>query len=292
MRARTIAAAALMCLALVSWLTGCGPAREPEEGSATVYYVAEPGGDVSSAVAGEARALPRGEDAVSGTVSLLTTPPETPGLTSPYPEGTRVESWRLEGTTLYLDFNEPYGQLTGVGLTLADYCTVLTLTGLEEVEQVYITAAGEELPERAGQMLRAEDVLLYDQPQSPVVLRLYLWFPSEEGGLGSEYREIPVSEDTGRVMAIVGALCDGPESRGYLAFLPQSADGVSGWVEDGICYLNLPAAWVEFLSRPEAAVPRDTAFQAIAGAMVELEDVTRVQFLQEGEELSSWNATR
>ena len=275
---------------LLACLSGCGGAKEETDGF-TVYYAATAASDSRTAVAGEQWVLPEDMEPVAGAVSLLETEPVTPGLVSPYPAGTQVRSWRLEGGTLYVDFNEPYSRLTGVQLTLADYCTVLTLTQLDEVEQVCITAAGEELPERTHQMLRAEDVLLQDENQAPVILQLHLWFPTASGSLGAEYREVSVPEDSGRAMAVLRALCAGPENKDFQTFLPESADGVSAWTEGDTCYLNLPSAWVKFLSGEDAAVPQEAAFQAIANAMVELEGITIVRFMEEGQFLSVWSVT-
>ena len=180
---------------LLACLAGCGTVQK-EDGDITVYYVATADSDIRSAVAGESWRLPEDMDSISGALSLLETDPVTPGLVSPYPEGARVDSWRQEGDTLYVDFTEPYSQLTGVQLTLADYCTVLTLTQLEGVEQVCVTAGGEALPERTHQLLRAEDVLFDNGDRAPTILRLHLWFPTATGSLGAEYREVPVPEDT------------------------------------------------------------------------------------------------
>jgi hypothetical protein len=92
-------------------------------------------------------------------------------------------------------------------------------------------------------------------------------------------------------MAVVQALCAGPENKDYQTFLPESADGVSAWTEGDTCYLNLPSSWVEFLSREDAVVPETTAFQATANAIVELDGVTVVRFLEEGQLLSIWSVT-
>ena len=71
--------------------------------------------------------------------------------------------------------------------------------------------------------------------------------------------------------------------------MSQIATNAASWMEGSVCYLNLPSSWVEFLTGEEAVIPQDTAFQAIAGALVELEGVTTVRFLEEGEFLSVWS---
>ena len=56
-----------------------------------------------------------------------------------------------------MDFSSRYASLSGIDLTLADYSVVLTLTQLEEVEAVMITAEGELIPYRDHQRLTAGD---------------------------------------------------------------------------------------------------------------------------------------
>ena len=74
---------------------------------------------------------------------LLDGPPPDSGLRSPFPAGTRLLGWQLDQDgLLWVDLSESYGSLTGIGLTLADYCLTFTLCQLEEVERVSITVSG------------------------------------------------------------------------------------------------------------------------------------------------------
>ena len=58
------------------------------------------------------------------------------GVTSPLPEGTELQSLSIKGRRAYVDFNFRYASLTGMDLSLADYCVTLTLTQLEEISAV------------------------------------------------------------------------------------------------------------------------------------------------------------
>lgn len=110
----------------------------------------------SGALEWEFRSLPEGEETVEGLMDLLFSGPEEPGLRSPFPGGTYLRGWSLEEGRLTLDLSETYGGLAGVDLTLADGCIVLTLSQLEEVEEVYITVEGRHRPFRDQVYTRAD----------------------------------------------------------------------------------------------------------------------------------------
>ena len=62
-----------------------------------------------------------------------------------------------------MGLSEQYGALADISLTLADYCVVLTLSQLAEVEQVEITAQGHWAVYRSHQELSAEEAVLWDE---------------------------------------------------------------------------------------------------------------------------------
>lgn len=148
-------------LALALLCSSCaarGSREGPAEGEAEVWFLADVNGEKGSALASEYRSLPQGEE-LEGLLSLLLSGPEELNLSSPFPRGTAVKSWRLEGDLALVDLSEAYGELFGVGLSLADGCIVLTLCQLEKVERVYLTVEGRPRPFR-DQVLSPQDFLL------------------------------------------------------------------------------------------------------------------------------------
>ena len=146
MRRRIAALGCLLALAA----GGCAPRPEEPEGGYCVYY---------SALSDRFAPLPldcepfegSGGDPIPALVDALLSPPETQGLTSPFPEGVRLLSWEVEEGRLHLDLSEQYGGLSGVDLTVADACLTLTLCQVEGVESVYVTVEGREIPYRRVQ---------------------------------------------------------------------------------------------------------------------------------------------
>src|SRR5699024_5504168 len=92
-------------------------------------------------------------------------------------------------------FSEPYGGLSGIDLTLANYCLTLTLCQVEDVDAVQVTVEGETLPFQTTTQLRPEDVILSGSEEQPIYYTAALWFPRTSGeGLGLEYRQMMLVE--------------------------------------------------------------------------------------------------
>ena len=144
----------LLLLALLL-LPGC-TGQSPEETGYDVYFLSKSGGE--AALDAEVRTLQPEEDPVEGLLGLLLAGPEGENLRRTIPEGVTLRSWTLENGLLTVDLSGRYGSLSGVALTLADYSVVLTLTQVEGVEAVTVTAEGEQIPYRDHQRLTARDV--------------------------------------------------------------------------------------------------------------------------------------
>ena len=158
--------AALLAAALL--LCACGSSTQREErGEYVLYFLAEidetahgPALDWENYPAGD-RAPEPGE-----LLTALLAGPTREGLSSPFPKGVTLRSWAWEEErpgVLQVTLSEQYGALTDVSLTLADYCLVLTLSQLEEVEQVEIISGGYSSSYRSHQLLSAEEAVLWDE---------------------------------------------------------------------------------------------------------------------------------
>lgn len=145
------------------------PASEPAEGAYTLYFVSTENRTDGAALASELFSLPQGTEEAEGLLRLLLGGPEDPELRSPFPAGTSLRGWSIQEGTAYVDLSEAYGGLSGVDLTLADGCVVLTLCQLEEVEAVYLTVEGRPRPFRDQVLVPADflldNALVEEEPQ-------------------------------------------------------------------------------------------------------------------------------
>ena len=143
-------------LGLLLLLTACAP-RQPKtnEPQLALYYLStqEHGPAlVSQPYYGKA-------DPWAMILALLEGP-NSDALRSPYPSELTLRGCKLKDGRLTVNFSEHYGELAAVDLTLADYCLVLTLCQLEEVDTVEITVMGRPIPHRSHQLLTQEGAVL------------------------------------------------------------------------------------------------------------------------------------
>ena len=282
---RIISIVLALCLALA--LAGCGVARlRQEESGLKLYYCPEDltqlsGGDALCYATVPWDTLPDGDrqERVEAALALLMGSRE--GFESPIPAGTRLLGCTMVGGTVWVDFSETYGQLSGMDLTTADYCVTLTLTQLEGVHVVRITVAGRELAYRDTNLLLAGDVLLTSTDDVVRSLAVQLYFPDGDGALTAEDRLLNLYEGESRAGVVVDALLAGPESDALLPLVPEGFSVVSARLDDEMCYLNLSAESALLL--PEDAAAQETVLMGLVRSLRSVEGVSAVQFLVDGE---------
>ena len=281
----------LLC-ALALALTGCAPAA----GGGTdqpVYFAAPlPEGEPARPVQGpavlcETRRIPEQADLLTALVECLLSGPVSDELRSPFPAGVyQLAPPTLTDGVCQVDLSEHYGGLSGVDLTVADYCIALTLLQVEGVEAVSILVEGEPISYRDHQLLRETDVLLSSAEDEPVYLSAALCFLREEGGLAAERRELLIPGGSAPAEVLLQALLAGPETPGLSLPLPADAQPVDLWVDEGgVCYVNFDAA---FLSGSAAPGQDRLLLYAIVNTLCQLPNVDAVFLLVEGESVEEF----
>ncbi len=192
--------------------------------------------------------------------------------------GAELVSLTLERRRVDVDFSRQYASLTDIDLTLADYCVTLTLTQLENVNAVSITAGGQMLPQRRSRILTAADPLLGQTEDTlrPVSVELYFW-DNESETLVVEERTLELYEGQSRVDAVLSELAAGPERGDLTRSVPEMLDVLSARVQDGVCYLYLTGA--EVLSA--------SAIEAIELSVQSLPNLSEVRLALEGAALTT-----
>ena len=282
----------MLCALLL--LAGCAPAGDGEGSAYEVYFAAalpDSGADdpvQGPAVQWETRRLPQDADVLSGLVECLLSGPVSDGLRSPFPDGVYQRSApTLTDGVCEVDLSERYGGLSGVDLTIADYCIALTLCQVEGVEAVSILVEGEPISYRDHQLLRESDAVLSSAEDEPVYLSADLCFLREEGGLAMEHRELLVPSGSAPESVLLQALLAGPETEGLSAPLSGEVRVIDLWVNDsGICYVNFDAAFLS--NQPTSASHARLTLYAIVNTLCQLPNVDAVAFLVEGESISDY----
>ena len=276
-------------LALVL-LSGCAMAQQNATETAantySLYFAADPnltlGGDavaVQHTVVENSQELDVQTLAETMVRRLLEGPEANSTLSSPFPKGTMLLSLTLDGPRATVDLSASYGTLSGIQLTLADYCITLTLTQLTGISVVSITVQGEELAYRNSQSFRARDVLLTSTEDVVGTLDVTLWFADGAGTLTPESRVLKLYEGDTQTEALMAALVAGPETKGLVSALPEGFSVLSVWTEEDICYVNLPSALLESPTVNDA--PR--IVRVLVDSLCSLESISGVQIRVDGE---------
>ena len=280
---------ALLC-ALMLLLPACGGGSGGE--GYLVYFVSDaPGQEVrlgGSALDAERRTLPQGADPLEGLVECLLSGPISGGLRSPIPDNVRqLSAPAVEDGVCQVNLSEGYGSLSGVELTLADYCITLTLCQVPGVEAVSINVQGAPIPYRNRQILRAEDVHLTGGEDQPVRLSVWLYYPTADGtALTAEHREIAIAEEDSSVTALLTAFLEGPREPGSRLPLPEGTTLLSAWSEGGVCYVNFSAPFRD--AAPQSRREARLLLYAVVNTLCQLPGVESVRLLVEGESLEQF----
>ena len=280
-------AALLLALCLLS---GCGAVPGDGEDGLHLYYPVSladhPGGDAIGSVTVDWDTLPQGDKnaQAEAVLDLLLGGCRQEGFQSPIPAGTSLRSVDVISSTARVDFTGSYGQLSGMALTIADYCVTLSLTQLEGVYAVRITVNGQELAYRDSNLFFASDVLLTSMDDVVRMLTAQLYFPDENGVLQPEERLLTQYEGQSAADVVVAALLDGPTQDGLQALVPADITGITARVEDGVGQLNIPSDSVADMTPGQL----DLLERAAATSLLSLEGISSVQVYIDGVFRSSY----
>lgn len=277
----------LLAVLLALAAAACGhQEQEGEEGDYLLYGLAgedeAAGGDAIQAVSVD---LDVAEDAPVTEIAeaLVEKLCEGAGaVSSPLPENVSLNSIRIQGRRAYVDFSSRYATLTGIELSLADYCVTLTLTQMEEISAVSITAGGRELPYRDSQVFMEQDVLLGSMTDVIETVEVELYFLGEDGALTPESRKLELYEGQSLAESLMLALMEGPKNDQLSALLPENFVINGIWVESRTCYLSLSSRVVERL--PEDKESQELILASIANSIYSMDRVDELRLLVDGVE--------
>ena len=274
----------LTALALVLLaLAGCGVVQKEQEGL-RLYYAASlethRGGDAIDSVTVDWDELPQGDQVAraESVLALLMGMCQEKGFQSPIPDGTTLRSVSIIGGTACVDFSGSYGQLSGMALTIADYCVALSLTQLDGIYAVRITVNEQELAYRDNDLFLAGDVLLTSMDDVVRTLTARLYFPNSDGDLEAEERLLTQYEGQSAADVVLSALGDGPSDDDLQPLAEKGLSGMTVRMDNGVCQLNVASASMEELED-------DTARQlllCVTQSLQSLEGISSVQLYIDG----------
>lgn len=158
-----------LLLTLLLGLSACGREKDAQaEGGVRLWFaVDERQGDYGHGPALDSQPYEgEGPPQPEELLNALLAGPSQEGLRSPFPRGVTLRQcgWDEERSGVFLvNLSEQYGALTDVSLSLADYSIVLTLSQVEGMETVEISAEGGSVSYRSHQALSFQEAVLWDE---------------------------------------------------------------------------------------------------------------------------------
>ena len=232
-----------------------------------------------------------GENGMSdeALIALYLAGPQSEGLVSPFPQGTRLLGIQAGATILRVQLSEEYAQLQGVDASIADACLAKTLLALGSFRRIRISAVNSIGAERRSVVLEEDDILLSDFQTDADKLDLTLYFADTEGRyLLSEKRTVRNRLPSDLPKYVTEQLIKGPQTTGLASVIPVGTQLLDINVENGICAVDFSA---EFLYNREAlGLPEHLTLLALANTLTELEGIDQVQFYVEGRQDRSFGA--
>ena len=278
--------ALLLFAVILSLFAGCGTEPENKDTKAVeVYYVTELNGAGNiDPIRAETHQIPEGlsiAEMAKTIVTLLLDGPQSLELSNSFPAGTRVLSCNVEAGHALVNLSEQYGELSGMDLTIADYCITLSLCQLDGIETVSVTVNGKPLPYRDRQVFSAEDVLLSSRIEAPQTVEGTLYFVDSSDLLKAEVRTLEVLEGETAAEKIIDALLEGPESDELQAVIPKGTKLLSISTADGLCEVSFSREFSE--NMPEDWQTQQLVIYSVINSLTYVESLSQVQILIEGE---------
>lgn len=275
-------------------LSSCAAGRTGDSGGTPVqlFFAASSNQSGEDAIRSESREIPVSldtEESARAILGLLLAGPETSGLENPFPEGTRLLSCQEEGGTMKVDLSEKYGGLSGIHLSIADYCITLSLCQLKGVDKVSVTVEGDPLPYRERQMFSPGDVVLGSKLDEPLLVDASLYFVDNNSNLlAVEERSLDIYEEKSSAEQIVTALLAGPTLSYLHSPIPKGTRLLSASMDQGICKVDLSHEFTDSCPAEERA--QQMAVYAIVNSLTSLSAVDRVQLSVEGQTLDYYGS--
>lgn len=222
--------------------------------------------------------------------------PKLHSATSVVPKNIQVISSEIkQDNTLKIDFSKEYYELDEVNQIFLRSGIVWTMTELPYVKNVMIYVEGEPITKGNGEpigMLNRENILLNPviSPEKTELEEVVLYFSDEEElSLVPEIREIQAKQSQSLENQIVEQLILGPKEKGHFQTVPPETKIRNIKTEGGICYVDLSN---EFISKHTGGSTAEIfTIYSIVNSLTELKDVKKVQFLIDGEKVTTYKGS-
>lgn len=275
----------LLFLLCVTCCGGCSSEEPAEDEGINIYYINK------SETKVEARnyvlTSETTEQQVEEVLTALGTVPEKLEYKAPLAMGFKLIGYRIRNGVLTLDVDAKYSEMAFTTEILVREALVYTLEQIENINYISITVEGNPLRDNLGKLVGTMNSNLFinnmgNEISSYDTANLVLYFANEAGNqLVAVNRQKPYNTNISLDRLVVEELILGPSStvEGVYPTIDPATRPISVLTKDGICYVNLDAAFLNTVSN----VTADVAVYSIVNSLVELSDVNKVQIAINGD---------
>lgn len=214
--------------------------------------------------------------------------PSREDLTTPFPKSTTLRAAALDGGTMYVDVSRELAELTGMDLTIACSCILLTCLELDGVRNVSISADGESLDGRQMITLDQSSLMLEDQGgYDPVPTYLLYFSDTDNRYLISEVTRLEANGEKPQLQ-LIKRLIEGPTEAGLAQTVPLETEVLNLEIDGGMCSLNLSRAFLD--NAPKTELAQRMTLLSITNTLTRLEQIDSVVLYVEGQRLDTYGA--
>lgn len=231
-------------------------------------------------------------DQILEAYSKMTSIEKTEERKSAVPEGLEINKIRLDSGILNVDFNAVFNSMAAGEELMFKTAVVYTFTSLDFVNYVYITVDGNELKmtngSTMGKLGRNDIVMDGDisaEPTNYEILTLY-FENDDDTELDTEIREVVVNPNLPLERYVIEQLIEGPEDSNLKSTIPSDTIIRDISTADGICYVDLSSEFV--VKQTDNEKDAIAAVYSIVNSLGEIEGISKVQFLIEGEKIDNY----
>lgn len=271
----------LLSLTLLLSLSGCGQNKE-NKGEYQIYYLNM---DMSKVVSEEYDSSgAEGEELIQELLVKLQSAPDSSKLRQTIPANILVNSFKINGAYLYVDFSEEYKALTPTDEVLIRAAIVKTLLQSGACSLVAFTVNSEPLVLKDGTIVGSMSADSFvenpgKQINSSIEATVTLYFSNKDGTeLIKETRNVHYSTNISLEKLVMEQLIEGPKKSGSIATVPSGTKLIAVSVVDGVCYVNLGESFRA--QNPE--VNEEIVLYSIVNSLTELQGVNKVQISVNG----------
>lgn len=286
---RKISAVVSVFFCMLFMLSACGKQMDEKKNNLDIFYLNSDRTGLVRA-SSEVSKSENAQKAIKYMLKALKKPSEDIDYTAPIPKGVKINSYKLEGEVLYLDFNEEYKKLDLLEEKLIRAAVVKSLVQVDGISGLWFTAEGKDLNDSTGKVIGYlnEDDFVQNTGSSLnsyETANLTLYFANQTGDkLTAQKVDAKYSSNMSKEKLIVEKLMKGPKKDTGHPTLNPEVSLLSVTIKDEICYVNLDN---EFLNGGVDVKPEITIY-SIVNSLVEGTTASEVQIMVNGEKNISY----